>query len=366
MRSRIPALDGLRAAACFLVLMGHFIASGAAEGLGPVWGHIFSQFWSGVDLFFVLSGFVIFLSLHRLQETTPRRAQLVRAFFAFRLFRVAPVYLLLLLSFFLVPVLRPSLAAVPPFLGSIPKWCYLCFGQAYWGVLHQRAGADYVNVTWSLCAEVQFYAAACVLVLAFRPRRRIAVLATLVAVAYLARLYYVYLRNDQAAAYLLPVCRMDGFMLGGIAATLFAGGRLPLRDTRGLDAILAPLALIYGYLAYAEHEQSETLSIFFSYTFYSVFYCLVLIRVLSGRWTFLATGPVAYFGMISYFVYLFQVPALWWVIANVTGAATRFALLIVLLVGVGSLSWYGLERPLIRWGRSWFPIGSQEPPANST
>jgi peptidoglycan/LPS O-acetylase OafA/YrhL len=41
--------------------------------------------------------------------------------------------------------------------------------------------------------------------------------------------------------------------------------------------------------------------------------------------------------------------------ANTTGAATRFATLIVLVVGAGSLSWYGFERPLIRWGRSRFP-----------
>jgi peptidoglycan/LPS O-acetylase OafA/YrhL len=356
MKAHVPALDGLRGAACLLVLMGHFLASGPAPDLGPVWGHIFSQFWSGVDLFFVLSGFVIFLSLHRLQESTPGRARQLQTFLVHRCFRVAPVYLLLILTYFLIPVFRPSLAEVPPFLTSIPKWTYLCFGQAYWGVLHHRAGADYVNVTWSLCAEVQFYAAACVLVLALRPRPRIAVLGALVVVAYLARVYYVFRANDQAAAYLLPVCRMDGFMMGGIAATLYSSGRLPLRDTRVFDAILVPLALVYGYLAYAEHLQSEVFSIFFSYSFYSLFYCLLVVRVLSGRWAALATGPLASFGIISYFVYLFQVPALFWVEGTMTGVWARFAGFIVLVVGAGILSWFLMEKPLIRGGRSSAPV----------
>jgi peptidoglycan/LPS O-acetylase OafA/YrhL len=352
MKSHVPELDGLRGAACLLVLSGHFLASGAAPTMLPVLGHVFSQFWSGVDLFFVLSGFVIFHSLHRQQESEPSRALLMKSFIAHRFFRVMPVYLLLVLSYFLIPVFRPSLALVTPFVTSIPKWCYPCFGQVYWGVNHHRAGADYMNVTWSLCAEVQFYVAAAVLVLAFRPRTRIAALTTLVVVAYLARVYCVFRANDQAAAYLLPVCRMDGFMMGGIAATLYATQALPLQDTRLLDVVLVPLTIVYGYLAYAEHLQSEIFSIFFSYTFYSLFYCLVVVRVLSGRWTYLAAGPIAAFGTISYFVYLFQVPALSWVEATVQGAWARLAALLFLLIGAGIVSWYGFERPLIRWGRS--------------
>jgi peptidoglycan/LPS O-acetylase OafA/YrhL len=358
MRAKIPALDGLRGAACLLVLMGHYIASNPGPDVSPVLGRVFSQYWSGVDLFFVLSGFVIFLSLHRLEERTGRGRAFLFSFVSLRAFRVLPVYLLLVLSYLLIPVLFPRLAGAPPFASSIPDWCYFVFGQSLWGVAHQRAGADYMNVTWSLCAEVFFYGLAFLMVLVVPRARRIPVLGALVLASYACRIYFVFAAGDQAAAYLIPVCRMDGFMMGGIAATLYVGGRLPLADTRVIDVVLLPLVLVYGLLAYAQNLQASMFSIFFSYTFYSGFYCLVLIRVLSGRWTALASGPLALFGTISYFVYLFQVPALWLVETNLTGALPRFVATVGLLVAAGTFSWIMLERPLIRLGRSLTAAGT--------
>jgi peptidoglycan/LPS O-acetylase OafA/YrhL len=176
--------------------------------------------------------------------------------------------------------------------------------------------------------------------------------------SYACRIYFVFAAGDQAAAYLIPVCRMDGFMMGGIAATLYVGGRLPLADTRLIDVVLLPLVLVYCLLAYAQNLQASMFSIFFSYTFYSIFYCLVLVRVLSGRWAALASGPLALFGTISYFVYLFQVPAIWLVETNLTGALPRFVATIGLLVASGTLSWIALERPLIRLGRSLTAAGT--------
>jgi peptidoglycan/LPS O-acetylase OafA/YrhL len=348
--SRIPALDGLRGCACLLVFIGHFIASN--EHMGPFFPRLFSQYWSGVDLFFVLSGFVIFHSLHRLQERAPSRVSFLGTYVSNRFFRLVPVYLILVLSYFLIPVAWPGLARDGLFLSSIPRWCYLCFAQSWWSVVHERAGAGYVNVTWSLCAEVLLYCVAFLVVRWVAPRGRIRVMLGLAAFSLLARAYFVFVARDNAAAYLLPICRMDGFMLGGTAALLHIGGRLPLRSTAALDGTLAVLALVYYLLIYNGDLWFSALSILFSYAFYSVFYSLVLIRVLGGDWVVLSRGPLAAFGVISYFVYLFQIPALSLTERYVLGGIARLASTVALLVAAASISWFLVERPLIRLGRT--------------
>ena len=347
---RIASLDGLRGVACLMVLVGHFITTNGRYI--PVLPQMFSQYWSGVDLFFVLSGFVIFLSLLRLRVGAAGRLGLLKPYVSARFFRIVPVYAVLVSSYLLIPALSARAAASGLFVSSIPRWCYFTFMQSVWGVAHQRRGSDYMNVTWSLCAEVMFYAAAFVIIAWIPARRRIPALAALVAACYLSRLYYVFVGRDLAAAYLLPVCRMDGFMIGGICAILHAEGRLPPRGHRGLDLALAALAPVYCLLAWLGHLQSTPFSVLFSYAFYSLFYALVLVRVLAGGFGALASGPLAYFGVISYFVYLFQIPALAAVEAAFSGSLARFAAALALLVAAGSLSWYALERPLIRLGKS--------------
>jgi peptidoglycan/LPS O-acetylase OafA/YrhL len=348
-QSRIPALDGLRGIACFVVFMGHFIS--ANNHIGRILPHVFSQYWSGVDLFFALSGFVIFLSLARLRERSPSRRDFLRSYFVLRFFRIAPVYVALILSYFLLPVAFPSLAGDKLFVTSIPRWTYFIFGQSVWGAIHQHRGADYVNVTWSLCAEVFFYVMAFVIVAWVPARRRIPVLVGLVALCYLSRLYFVFLRNDLAAAYSLPICRMDGFMLGGITAILYREGRLPASRSGLFAWAFAILAAFYCFLAYHSQLQFEPFSILFSYAFYSFFYCLVIVWILPGGFAFLSRGPVSYFGIISYFVYLFQIPFMSLVERIFIGAPERFLSTLALLVAAGSASWFAFERPLIRLGR---------------
>jgi len=330
--------------------MGHFITSNSK--LGPILPVMFSQYWSGVDLFFVISGFVIFLSLYRLRAAASGSWEFSVAYSSFRFWRIVPIYLLLIASFLLIPMFYRPPAESNPFASSIPHWCYFIFAQSVWAVVYQHRGADFVNVTWSLCAEVGFYGVAFLVVLLFPARARIRILLALVAVSYLARVAFVFIRNDLAAAYIFPACRMDGFMLGGIAAILYVEKRLTARFRKMLNWILVGLTPIYCLLAYLCQLQSTMFSVFFSYTFYALFYCLLVIWASFGEKAPLERGPLAYFGKVSYFVYLFQVPALWLTEIFFPGALGRFVGTLFLVVGLASLSWFCFERPLIRFGRS--------------
>src|SRR5262249_44795416 len=114
-----------------------------------------SLFFSGVDLFFVLSGFLIggIVLDHR------DSASLLPAFYARRFFRIIPLYALLLVSFFVCREL-PGLSQTNRglyFTSTVPEWSYLCFTQNIAMAVKRDIGPYWLGVTWSLAVEEQFY-----------------------------------------------------------------------------------------------------------------------------------------------------------------------------------------------------------------
>lgn len=138
---KLYGLDHLRALAITLVFFGHFPSDKFPDKVLAIknWG------WIGVDLFFVLSGFLIARQLFR--EIKDRNKISLKTFFIKRFFRIIPVYLVVLTIYFLVPAFREREALAP-------LWKFLTFTQ--------NIGLDpSVNGTfshaWSLCVEEQFY-----------------------------------------------------------------------------------------------------------------------------------------------------------------------------------------------------------------
>jgi peptidoglycan/LPS O-acetylase OafA/YrhL len=88
---RVPELDGLRGVAISLVIVFHYVASAEHRGLNP-WLHRaltgFAFGWSGVDLFFILSGFLIGGILLDARSSPTY----FRAFYMRRVFRILPLY----------------------------------------------------------------------------------------------------------------------------------------------------------------------------------------------------------------------------------------------------------------------------------
>jgi hypothetical protein len=137
---RANGLDTLRAAAITLVFMNHYMAfvSGTATfGWASVVG------WTGVDLFFVLSGYLI---ANQIFAGLARGATLSRrSFYARRALRTLPVFWLVLALYFLFPAVMGG--NTPP-----PLWRFLTFTQNIG--LH---GGTAFSHAWSLCIEEQFY-----------------------------------------------------------------------------------------------------------------------------------------------------------------------------------------------------------------
>jgi peptidoglycan/LPS O-acetylase OafA/YrhL len=143
----LPELDGLRGLAILLVLFFHFAADLPRNVifLGPVYFG-----WSGVGLFFVLSGFLITRILLR----TRRAEGYFRSFYVRRALRIFPLYSGVLafctLLFVLFPVLRPMF---PGDRDRIFHWLYL----GNWTPLLAGEDQRRMGTFWSLAIEEQFY-----------------------------------------------------------------------------------------------------------------------------------------------------------------------------------------------------------------
>lgn len=141
--TRFGCLDGLRALAVLAVVWHHSPAGRGISGWPASW-----RGYLGVDLFFVISGFLITTLLLRERD---RRGQVaVGAFLARRALRLFPLYYLLLASFAIyLGVLAPDAPMAGAFFQDLP---YYATYTSNW--IH---ASTFLVLTWSLAAEEQFY-----------------------------------------------------------------------------------------------------------------------------------------------------------------------------------------------------------------
>jgi peptidoglycan/LPS O-acetylase OafA/YrhL len=138
---KLLGLDHLRALAITLVFLFHLRLFGH-----PAWENKICGFgWTGVDLFFVLSGFLIAGQLFA--RIANNKTISLKEFFLKRVFRIIPAYLTIVLLYALFPILRESQPLAP-------LWRYLTFTLNIW---LNRDVCNTFTHSWSLCVEEQFY-----------------------------------------------------------------------------------------------------------------------------------------------------------------------------------------------------------------
>jgi peptidoglycan/LPS O-acetylase OafA/YrhL len=140
-RRHFSALDGIRAFSILAVIWHH-----TAAGLGGI--PLSSNGFLGVDMFFVLSGFLIVTLILRERQRTGSVS--LRAFYARRSLRIFPIYYLVLACMLvLVTVVRPGSSMRAPFLEELP------FHLTY--TTNWIQSSTFLAIAWSLAAEEQFY-----------------------------------------------------------------------------------------------------------------------------------------------------------------------------------------------------------------
>jgi peptidoglycan/LPS O-acetylase OafA/YrhL len=234
MRQKIPQLDAVRGIAILIVLVHNLHGFSS-----PPFSLVSNYGWMGVDLFFVLSGFLITGILLDSKSSE----NYFRNFYARRSLRIWPLYYsVLLLMFVILPLVRPQ-DAPELFQRSSPWWSYPFFLQNFL-VAAPALAVGPLGVSWSLAVEELFYLV-WPFVVRFASTERLQWIAWVVLLASpWLRLQFI---AQHWIIYSNPFCRLDGMMAGALLAILvrksgFAPGRL-LKLTLVVFVIAVPMAI---------------------------------------------------------------------------------------------------------------------------
>jgi peptidoglycan/LPS O-acetylase OafA/YrhL len=219
---REPVLDGVRGVAILLVLFHHFVLYSDFEGgrrLDAYMEVLGDAGWIGVDLFFVLSGFLI-TGILLDTKSSPR---FFRTFYARRTLRIFPLYFGVLLGVFIVsPLLfgRPLFGEVEG--SQVWYWTYTSNVDV---ALHGWRSPLALGHFWSLAVEEQFYLLWPLVVYTMGRRRLVAVTVVCFVTALLLRVGVFAYEGRNLAAYVLMPMRMDALAAGAFLALLVRGPR---------------------------------------------------------------------------------------------------------------------------------------------
>jgi peptidoglycan/LPS O-acetylase OafA/YrhL len=325
---RIVQLDGLRAIAVLAVFAQHAIKA---------------PLWMGVDLFFVLSGFLI---TGILLERKARGQSYFAYFYARRARRILPPYVLLMI----VSTLLFG-------LGWAEHWQWYVFFATNIGDALGQAGHDSLNALWSLAVEEQFYIFWPFVVLLVSERTLAIVAGALIVVVPILRALATPLFDSFWPIYYLTPFRMDLLSAGALLAILVRRDRHLLEPLKipaliGFCAALAVLAWLH--LHYPRFRAANTpLSNAGLYSVSLVLCTSLLVMALQSKGIVkrvLSNSVLVYIGTISYTVYLIHLSVLYalWPLHYNRYATAAAALAITL--AYASATWYAFERRLIRGG----------------
>ncbi len=371
-RTHLPSLDGIRGLAVLIVIVHN-----ATYILGPVTAlplkivsALAATGWAGVQLFFVLSGFLITGIL----VETRTEPQYFRSFYIRRTLRIFPLYYGFLI---LVLVVAPPLMGIPEWTEQVHAnqgwyWSYLSNWSTTFG--HGIPGLSHF---WSLAVEEQFYVVWPLLVWALSVAGVLRVAVALMLLAPLCRYLLHLLGLPQVALYEFTISRMDALAAGAALAIL-------VRDPRGLGWITrwwrplaaASLLVLLGFTVVNHGFQGDDLKVQVLGQSLLILACLsLLVAALdlgriepSGISRILQQPVLRMFGKYSYAMYVVHFPihtiASFYLAdaVNQGGTADRLArlaaydlLIVALSLGIAILSWFLFEARILALKDRWAP-----------
>jgi peptidoglycan/LPS O-acetylase OafA/YrhL len=239
----LPALDGVRGLAILLVLLYHFVGqTTATNGFEAVVKWICSYGSLGVDLFFVLSGFLITGILYD-SRADP---QYFRSFYMRRVLRIFPLYYgVLAVLFFVVPLIPALRGSEIAGLRDYQAWAWL-YGINVYLAIHDGWVLSYIEHFWSLAVEEHFYFIWPLVVWLVAAKRRVLLIISLAAAAisFGGRVVASLLGASPIITTVLTPFQLDALLLGGFFAVYLRrpGGEAAARRAA------APMALVGGAL----------------------------------------------------------------------------------------------------------------------
>jgi peptidoglycan/LPS O-acetylase OafA/YrhL len=381
-KAHLPALDGLRGLAILLVMCGH--VSERFLYISHPWSTLARTGyagWTGVDLFFVLSGFLITGILW--ESRTARHY--FRNFYLRRILRLSPLYYTTLLVIFVLwPLLLPHLSdaarLAAPLAAQIrdtkqTSACWLWYLTYSVDFLVAFKGYKFPSHFWTLAVEEHFYLVWPFLIHRIE-RSKLIVLTGALAVGALLLRFALYPFVSPPALYVLTPCRLDGLALGAMIALVMRGKHGPATLQRfarvsfpWLLVVIAALAIcLRGWRQYGFIEQT------FGYSLTAALWAsLLILTLMEPAWTHAFSAPwLGFLGKYSYGIYvihaflfdyltrLFDLDTLSQLspVHAILRAAGFFILTFALSILAAMLSWRILEQPFLRL-KALFPYESE-------
>ena len=366
---RWPALTGLRGLAALAVLFFHaYTLAGKPEALAWPAAWLVRMGWSGVDVFFTLSAFLLTVPLLEARREASSSGPDLRSYAIRRIARIVPAYYFQMFCLLALAWLGVrSEAAWAPHAGEL--LAHFTFWLNAWPLV-----APHLSPWWTLPVEMGFYLLLPWLVLVLRPGRlRWIVLLMVASLAYRFALMHADLTRQQEVMWIehLPG-RLHQFLLGMLAAFVLVERRewisrwsAARADALATMAIVLFLALpALGYLAdgraFPGAPTGNALLLCW-HLFAGVLVALLILALTAGAARVgrgLASMPLQFFGWISYSLYLWHYPVLLAVreaqggFMAVKSAFFPFLFLGLLFsVAIAAASWWMIERPTQRWAR---------------
>jgi len=371
-RGHLPALDGLRGLAIAMVLVFHFVAQATATGRGEALAFgVLSYGLLGVDLFFVLSGFLITGILY------DSRAEpgYFRSFYIRRALRIFPLYYgVLAVVFFVVPLFPGARGSAIVGLQAHQAWAW-GYGINLYLALQGGWVLSYIEHFWSLAVEEHFYLVWPLVVwwLAPRPRALMRTALAICAASVAMRVAASRAGVNPVALTVLTPFQLDALCLGGFFAVW-------LRQPEGVATarrLLAPMALVAVTALVADFAAHRATGLDLAWTrairggtFRVLFAALLLYAVLAPETSlvarFLRRPVMGMLGRYSYGLYVYHHFLSYYFVTH----GTEFALarivgshlLAVILQAAGGItlslamawaSYEGFERHFLALKRYW-------------
>jgi peptidoglycan/LPS O-acetylase OafA/YrhL len=345
-----PALDGVRGLAVSFVFLFH--VSEFAFQFNP---SIIPAGFLGVDIFFVLSGFLITSLL--LEEWDKSGQISLRRFYARRFFRLIPALLLLLTcSSLFVTITKSRDAAQSAYWTSL----YSIFYATNWiNALRLAPISEPLGHLWSLAIEEQFYLvwpALLLILLKLKVRRTTIVVGGILLIA--AVCAHRSMLNEpglyRPRIYSAFDTRADSLIAGCVAAMIVSWGLLPasrlFRKALGWSA-LASLLVVDFYLQNAFGIVDPTLYSY-GFTVFAIAVAVLLIQLTSAPprlfKRFLEHSPFVWAGKLSYSIYLWHFPVCVTIASLAFPGWLKACLAVVLTLTLSSLSYYFVEKPFLK------------------
>jgi peptidoglycan/LPS O-acetylase OafA/YrhL len=234
-RRHFPALDGLRGLAIIAVLLRHAAYVFQAHGPATRWFLPIMQFGAwGVDLFFVLSGFLITGILLDTRSALNRAS----SFYGRRILRIFPVYYLAIALVFLAEPHSEWVRTAANLQNRTDHLSYLFYFQNWIPLWHSgKFPESIISHFWSLAVEEQFYMIWPAVVWHLSARAISRLCAAAVLFSLVLRLILVPHFGDGIWVYAFTITRADGLFVGSAIAAIYAlKGQISNRLLGGLTA----------------------------------------------------------------------------------------------------------------------------------